>query len=169
MTYIYTVPEIYIYHFSGSKYVNPLSIDPNERVTPSHPGSIGIGDQINGLVDPGASLDDIPDLSIAVTEIGGNIFNVISVQKTKKPLKSISEGHFLKRFLLLALGFSIVNKVLFLTPFTRYKSYKLELSTLHIPYQKTVEPGHVLRYDYNSYNKINEYIFINLFKLITKT
>ena len=109
MTYIYTVPEIYtrrtlkntprtffykVINFSGSKYVNPLSIDPNERVTPSHPGSIGIGDQINGLVDPGASLDDIPDLSIAVTEIGGNVFNVISVQKTKNPLKSISKWHF---------------------------------------------------------------------------
>ena len=54
--------------FTGSKYVNPLSIDPNERVTPSHPGSIGIGDHINGLVDN--TIDDIPDLSIAVNEIG---------------------------------------------------------------------------------------------------
>ena len=51
--------------------MNPLSIDPNERVTPSHPGAINLGDHVNGLVDPSAaSMDDIPDLSIAVTEIG---------------------------------------------------------------------------------------------------
>lgn len=56
-------------YFPGSKFVNPLSIDPNERVTPSgHPGTLGISDQ-NGLGDHG-SMDDIPDLSIAVTDIG---------------------------------------------------------------------------------------------------
>ena len=59
--------------FTGSKYVNPLSIDPNERVTPSHPGSsigAGMGDvHVNGLVDQN-TIDDIPDLSIAVNEIG---------------------------------------------------------------------------------------------------
>ena len=56
---------------AGSKFVNPLSIDPNERVTPSHPpGAVGLPDG-NGFIDPStASMDDIPDLSIAVTEIG---------------------------------------------------------------------------------------------------
>lgn len=56
---------------NGSKYnVNPLSIDPNERVTPSHP-AMAIHDHVNGLMDGGATvMDDIPDLSIAVTEIG---------------------------------------------------------------------------------------------------
>ena len=54
----------------GSKFVNPLSIDPNERVTPSHPGAMGLPEG-NGYIDPStASMDDIPDLSIAVTEIG---------------------------------------------------------------------------------------------------
>ena len=53
---------------NGSKsYVNPLSIDPNERVTPSGPG-MGLPDH-NGLMDPNND-HDIPDLSIAVTEIG---------------------------------------------------------------------------------------------------
>ena len=58
--------------FSGSKYVNPLSIDPNERVTPSHPGAMGLpGGDNNGFIDPQtANMDDIPDLSIAVGEIG---------------------------------------------------------------------------------------------------
>ena len=58
--------------FSGSKYVNPLSIDPNERVTPSHPGAMGLPDGNGGYIDPAsaANMDDIPDLSIAVGEIG---------------------------------------------------------------------------------------------------
>ena len=57
--------------FSGSKYVNPLSIDPNERVTPSHPGAMGLPGDNNGFIDPQtANMDDIPDLSIAVGEIG---------------------------------------------------------------------------------------------------
>ena len=64
--------------FSGSKFVNPLSIDPNERVTPSQSGAGPMGGMggngelhHNGiLMEPGASMDDIPDLSIAVTEIG---------------------------------------------------------------------------------------------------
>ena len=65
--------------FPGSKFVNPLSIDPNERVTPSQSGAgpmgaLGAGNgesHHNGvLIEPGASMDDIPDLSIAVTEIG---------------------------------------------------------------------------------------------------
>ena len=57
---------------TGSKYVNPLSIDPNERVTPSHPGAMGLPDG-NGYIDPAAAAamdNDIPDLSIAVGEIG---------------------------------------------------------------------------------------------------
>ena len=59
--------------FPGSKFVNPLSIDPNERVTPSQSGAgpmgaLGAGNgesHHNGvLIEPGASMDDIPDLSI---------------------------------------------------------------------------------------------------------
>ena len=61
------------FFFLGSKFVNPLSIDPNERVTPSQSGAgpmgaLGAGNgesHHNGvLIEPGASMDDIPDLSI---------------------------------------------------------------------------------------------------------
>jgi len=68
---------------NGSKFVNPLSIDPNERVTPSQSGAGPMGGGLSGathdngevhhngvLIEPGSSMDDIPDLSIAVTEIG---------------------------------------------------------------------------------------------------
>ena len=48
---------------SGTKILDPLSLDPDVRVTPSHNDVI---DSLNG-----AFLSDIPDLStIAVTDIG---------------------------------------------------------------------------------------------------
>ena len=47
--------------FSGSKFVNPLLIDPNERVTPSHSGAgmtLSGGDDQHNLMQPGAGMDE---------------------------------------------------------------------------------------------------------------
>ena len=52
-----------VFIVSGTKILDPLSLDPDVRVTPSHNDVI---DSLNG-----AFLSDIPDLStIAVTDIG---------------------------------------------------------------------------------------------------